>query len=271
MGKITQEQRTRYAEKVKEQRKIIESGLAKEKTLLDLLAHDDNGAAYKRLHLAEEVLDLSSWYLLVNTLSVSMLGIKNEDYLIEGRKVLVRALKYVEDTTTAYLDCPVADYEKNLDAIADLSLETRYRLIRKFGFAIQSYEEAFGENSKYSLSFIELWGKYAAIAKNFIDLRTAVADSDFSSPQRPLVLGYLAVVKDLLQCSADRYRAKYELYTNKFEDFKQAIIYLQTLRRVHIALGERDDAENLKKKIDVWSTKLDADAKKIEEAHSSRR
>lgn len=53
MGKITQEQRTRYAEKVKEQRRTIEAGLAKEKTLLDLLAHDDNGAAYKRLHLAE--------------------------------------------------------------------------------------------------------------------------------------------------------------------------------------------------------------------------
>ena len=83
-----------------------------------------------------------------------MLGIKNEDYLIEGRKVLVRALKYVEDTTTAYLDCPVADYEKNLDAIADLSLETRFRLIRKFGFAIQSYEEAFGENSKYSMCHV---------------------------------------------------------------------------------------------------------------------
>jgi hypothetical protein len=271
MGKITQEQRTRYAEKVKEQRKIIESGLAKEKTLLDLLAHDDNGAAYKRLHLAEEVLDLSSWYLLVNTLSVSMLGIKNEDYLIEGRKVLVRGLKYVEDTTTAYLDCPVSDYEKNLDAIADMSLEARYRLVRKFGFAIQSYEDAFGENSKYSMSFIELWGKYAAIAKNFIDLRTAVADSDFSSPQRPVVLGYLAVVKDLLQRSADRYREKYELYTNKFEDFKLAITYLQTLRRVHVALGERDDAETLKKKIDVWSAKLDADAKRVEAGPGPRR
>lgn len=271
MGKITQEQRTRYAEKVKEQRRTIEAGLAKEKTLLDLLAHDDNGAAYKRLHLAEEVLDLSSWFLLVNTLSISMLGIKNEDYLIEGRKVLVRALKYLEDTTTAYLDCPVSDYEKNLDAIADLGIEARYHLMRKFGFAIQSYEEAFGENSKYSLSFIELWGKYAAIAKNFIDLRTAVADSDFNSPVRPLVLGYLAVVKGLFQRSADRYREKYELYSHKFEDFKQAITYLQALRRLHVALGEREEAETLKRKIDAWSAKLESDSKKAEESRQQRR
>ncbi len=271
MGKITLEQRNRFAAKEKELRRTIEAGQAKEKTLLDLLSHDDNGAAYKRLHLAEEVLDLSSWYLLVSNLSVSMLGLKNEDYLLEGRKVLVRALKYVEDTTTGGLDCPISDYEKNLDAMADLSIEARSHLIRKFGFAIQSYEEAFGENSKYTLSFIELWGKFAAVAKNMIDLRTVVADTDFDSPNRSLLLGYLAFVKSTFQQCADRYRMKYELTTHKADDFKQAIIFLETLKRLNTVLGERDDVESLKKKIDVWKAKLEADSKKNEHAQAAGR
>ena len=79
MGKITQEQRNRYFEKVKEHRKTIEAGLAKEKTLCELIAKEEGGASYKRLALAETTIDLCSWYILINTLSVSLLGIKNED------------------------------------------------------------------------------------------------------------------------------------------------------------------------------------------------
>lgn len=266
MGKITQEQRNRYFDKVKEHRRTIEAGLAKEKTLLELLSKDENGAAYKRLHLAEEVLDLSSWYLLVNTLSVSLLGIKNEDYLIEGRKTLVRAMKYLEDTVPAYLDVPFSDYEKSLDEIKDFGAEERNRLFRKFGFAIQCYEDAFGENSKYAKSFNELWGKYAALAKNYVDLRTVVSDLDFSSPLRPILAAHLSLVKTLFQRCADNYRSEYELYTHKPQDFRTAISYLAALRRLSIALGERDEADSLKRKIEVWNTKLDADEKKTEAA-----
>lgn len=266
MGKITQEQRNRYFEKVKEHRHTIEAGLAKEKTLLELLQREESGAAYKRLHLAEEILELSSWYLLINTLSVSLLGIKNEDYLLEGRKTLVRALKYVEDVVPAYLDGPFSDYEKNLEEIRDFDIEARFHLFRKFGFAIQSYEEAFGANSRYEWYFLELWGKYAALAKNYIDLKSVVSDLDFNSPNRATVSAQLSLVKRYFQTAADKYREKYELHTNKREDFRQAIAFLSALRRLSIALGDRDEADTLKRKIEVWNTKLEADEKKTEEA-----
>jgi len=265
MGKITQEQRNRYFEKVKEHRKTIEAGLAKEKTLNDLVAKDENGAAYKRLTLADTTLDLCSWYILINTLSVSMLGIKNEDYLLEARKVLVRAIKYLEDTVSPYLDSPFSEYEARLEEIKDFDAASRYRLTRKLGFAVQSLEDAFGDNSKYSASFIELWGKMAAVSKNLINLKTAVPDTDFSSPNRAVILAHLGLVKSLFQRSADKYREQYELYTHKHEDFKKAIVYLQALRRLHVVLAERDDAETLKKKIDIWMSKLEADQKKAEE------
>jgi len=265
MGKITQEQRNRYFEMVKEYRKTIEAGLAKEKTLLELLGKEESGAAYKRLFLAETVLDLSSWYVLVNGLSVSLLGLKNEDYLLEARKVLVRAIKYLEDTVSPYLDAPYSDYEAKVEEIRDFDAAGRYRLVRKLGFAVQSLEDAFGENSKYSASFIELWGKMAAVTKNLVNLKTAVVDTDFSSPNRNIVLAHLGLVKSLFQRSADKYREQYELYTHKHQDFKQAIAYLSALRRLHMNLGERDDAETMKKKADVWNSKLEADSKKQEE------
>jgi len=264
MGKITQEQRNRYFEKVKEHRVTIEAGLAKEKTILELLSKDESGAGYKRLKLAEEVLDLSSWYVLVNSLSVSLLGIKNEDYLLEGRKTLVRALKYLEDTVSASLDAPFSDYEAMLAEIKDFDSNNRYRLSRKFGFAIQTLEEAFGENSKYTMSFIDLWGKYGAVVKNLIDLKTIIVDLGFDSPSRSTVRGQLSLVKTVFQKTADKYREKYELYTNKTVDFRQAILYLSALRRIHTLIGEREEADNLKKKIDVWTVKLETDIKKNE-------
>jgi len=266
MGKITQEQRNRYFEKVKEHRKTIEAGLAKEKTLLDLLAKDEVGAGYKRLKLANDALDLCSWYMLVNTLSVSLLGIKNEDYLLEARKTLVRAMKYLEDTVSSYIDAPFSDYEEKLGEIKDFDADGRFRLLRKLGFAVQSLEDAFGENSKYSASFLEVWGKVATIGKNLLDLKAVVSDMDFSSPNRATVIGHVALVKQLLQRCADKYREQYELYTHKVQDFRAAVVYLQALRRLHLVLSEREEAETLKRKVEIWSTKLETDLKKAEEA-----
>lgn len=265
MAKITQEQRNRYFEKVKEHKATIDAILAREKTLVELLSKEEGaGAAFKRLHLCEELLDLASWHLLVNSLSLALLGIKNDDILIDGRKVLVRALKYLEDVVTLRLDAPFSDYEKNLDDIKDVDPVTRFRLVRKIGFTIESFEDAFGENSKYSRGFNEIWGKLAALAKNLIDLRTVMADLDFNSPNREVLKAHISFVKDLFKRTADRYREEYELYTHKLGDFKVAIQFLSALRRVLMVLGERDEADKLKRNIEVWNSKLDADFKKSE-------
>jgi hypothetical protein len=44
------------------------------------------------------------------------------------------------------------------------------------------------------------------------------------------------------------------------------ITFLTALRRFHIILGEKDDAETIKKKLDIWSSKLEQDIKKQEES-----
>jgi hypothetical protein len=62
-----------------------------------------------------------------------------------------------------------------------------------------------------------------------------------------------------LQRSADRYREKYELSTLRIDDFKLAISFLAALRRIHILVGETENADQIKKKMDVWKTKMETD------------
>jgi hypothetical protein len=81
---------------------------------------------------------------------------------------------------------------------------------------------------------------------------------------------HLALIKKLLQQAADRYREKYELSTNRIDDFKMGIHFLCSLRRIHILLGEREHAEPLKRKADIWNSKLEVDMRKQEEAVPKR-
>ncbi len=265
MGKITAEARKSYADKVAEYKIAIAQGQAREKTLNELLSKDQSGAGYKRLSLAEETLMIYSYTLLLNTLSVAMLGLRNEDWLSEARKVLYRAMKYLEDTVTPYIDVPFSDYESKLAEIADFTPDKRYLLLRKLGFAIQQLEEGFGETSKWKWSFVEIWAKYATIAKNMLNLKTLVQDMDMDSPYREATTDHLNLVKRLFQQSADRFREKYELVSSRPEDFNLAITYLSALKRLHAILGERDEVETLKKKIEIWNNKKEADAKKRDE------
>jgi hypothetical protein len=265
MAKITAEARKAYADKVAEYKVLISQGLAHEKTLNALISKDEEGAGYKRLSLAEEALMVYSHTLLLNTLSMSMLGIRNEDWLSEARKVLYRSLKYLEDTVTPYIDVPFSDYEQKLAAIADYAPDMRYAILKKVGFAIQQLEEGFGETSKWKWSFVEIWAKFATVAKNMLNLKTLVKDMDLDSAYREATTDHLNLVKRLFQQSADRYREKYELVSSREEDFNLAITYLSALKRLHLILGERDESETLKKKIEIWNNKKEADAKKRDE------
>ncbi|TFG82030.1 MAG: hypothetical protein E4H20_08530 [Spirochaetales bacterium] len=271
MAKITLEQRNRYAAKVKEYKAVIDATVSKEQSFLSLLKQPGGqGAGYVRIKLAEETLSLTSYFILINTLSVALMGIKNEDSLADARKALVRSIKYLEDIVTGLVDAPFSEYESYLADISEVSYEDRFALLRKIGFAISEIEEGYGTNSKWKWSFVETWGKFAVVAKNMLDLKRAYQDLDMTSPNRLIAHSYLNTVKHLFQTTADRYREKYEVFTSKMEDFKQAILFLTALRRIHTIFGERSEADELKKKIEIWSAKLEADQKRREEENRKR-
>jgi hypothetical protein len=78
-------------------------------------------------------------------------------------------------------------------------------------------------------------------------------------------MAHLGLARELLQQAADRYREKYELSTLRIDDIKLGINYLAAVRRMHIVLGEAELADVVKKKMEIWRTKMENDIKKADE------
>lgn len=265
MAKISSEERHKYFERIKPYKETVDKILKQEQAVLMEIKKDRTGEAFKRIALVDEMLNLTSNYIVLNGISQSVLKVKNEDALNDGRKSLYKSVIYLEEVVSNYVDAPFSDYEDKLAEIEAVDTARRYLLVRKLGLAIQMLEDAYGDNTKWKWSFVELEGRFAAAAKNILDLRNAVANTDPRSPNYEPTVYHLRMIKKLLMQAADRYREKYELSTNRIDDFKQGITFLAALRRLHVILGDRDEAETVKKKCDIWSAKLESDSKKQEE------
>ncbi|MFP4330389.1 MAG: hypothetical protein ACOC45_02260 [Alkalispirochaetaceae bacterium] len=262
MGKISDEARQQYYERIKEYKQAAEAILQREQSIQKILSDDDTGTPYKRVTLAEERLNLASYYLLQNRVSIALLGVKADNFLNEARKSCYQSVIYLEDVVSSYVDAPFSDYEDRLAMIEGIDDQKRYDLIRKLGFTIQSVEESFGAKSKWKWSFVELEGRFTTVAKNIVDFKTVVGKLDPRVEGYRQRLAHLELVKELLMSSADRYRERYELSTNRIDDFKTGVAFLSALRRIHTILSEPDAAEQVKKKLEVWKSQLTSDEKR---------
>ena len=262
MAKVSAESKDIYSERIRGYKQEIDQVLSREKSILQVIQKNDDGKEYKLLTLAEERINMASFYLLMNQISLSLLGMKNEAFINDARKSCYEAIIHLENLVTNRVDAPFSEYEEVHAKIEGFDDRQRFALVKKLGFAIQSVEEDFGENSKWRWSFVELEGRYAAVSKNLINLKTLVAGLD------PRVEGYrerylyLDLVKKWLNVAADRYREKYELSTNRIDDFKTGIAFLNSLRRLLMIVGENEPAESVKKKAEVWKAKMDDDEKR---------
>jgi len=223
-------------------------------------------AGLSRFRLAEECLNQVSYYCLMNVLSVSLLLIRNEGYLNEARKCCYKSIISLEQTISPLVDAAFSEYEAGVESLGELGDGAKNAYLRKLGFAIDSVAEGYGANTKWKWSFVELEGRYAVVAKNLLNLKT------FLGQQDPRIEGYaerqahMALARRLLQQSADRYREKYELSTQRLDDIKQATLFLSALRRLAALLGEVEEAEVIKRKIDIWKAKMEDDQRKQEQA-----
>lgn len=259
MAKISNEARQQYFERIKDYKQICEAILQREKSLQRVIDGDSSGAGYKYLALADERLNLASYFLLQNALSVTLLGVRNETFLNDARKSTYQAIIYLESVVTSLIDAPLSEYSAYLEQIDGFEDEKRYQLIRKLGFTVESVEDAYGEKTKWRWSFVELEGRFATVAKNMINFKTLVAGMDPMADGYAARMGLLELAQTLLGQAADRYREKYELTTTRIDDFKTAISYLSALRRIAIFLGNPDKGDAIKRKIEVWKAKMDDD------------
>jgi len=264
MKKPSEEARRRYTEYIQEYKAFIEAGQERERSAKASFATDVEGVALAKLALANDSLDVVAHLLLMNSLSVSLLGIRNEAFLNEARKSCYKAVIWLEEVVTPLVDAPFSEYEESLVAIEGFTDESRCELVRKLGFAIDAIEEGFGDNSKWKWSFVELEGRFTAVARNLLNLKTLIAGMDPRVAGYSARLSHLSLVRELLQQAADRYRQKYETGNLRADDIKAGINFLLALRRLHVVLGETEQAEVVRKKAEIWKGKMEDDLRKAE-------
>ena len=271
MAKVNDQDRHVYYEKIKNFTAISRSLLEKEKRILIEVKKNTPSSPYQRLTLSDEMLNLSSNYIAINGISQNVLKTKNEEALNDARKSLYKAVIYLEEVVSNYVDVPFSDYEDKLKSIESFDPNQRYNLARKMGLAIDILEQAYGDNSKWRWTFVEIEGRFAAAAKNMIDLKSVYVNASPTSPFYDASVYHLRLIKKLLSQAADRYREKYELSTGVTLDFKTGINFLSVLRRIHIVLAENEESDAIKKKLAIWSQKLETDLKKQEDAKKKNR
>lgn len=271
MARVSTEAENRYSTKVQEFQADIEEIQARETQVLADIDKNPAEASVRRLSLAHDSLNLVSYYLLMNGLSVALLGVKNDAHLNNARKGCYRGVIYLEEVVSAMIDAPFGDYEERLESIRSVDEAKRYFLNRKLGFTVESVIAAFGENTKWKWSFVELEGRFATVTKNMLDMKNVLRGLDPRVDGYEMRIAHLNLAKRLMQKSADGYRQKYELSTSRIDDFKLAISYLSGLRRLHIVLGDSDESHALRKKIEIWTTKMETDLKKTDKARKAKR
>ena len=263
MAKVAAESRDVFNSQMAPYKEAVDKSLLKEKQMLAMITGKNAASALKRLELSDEMVYVTTLYLAINNLSVELIEVKNTDALNEARKALYKAVIYLEEIVTSLIDAPYSEYEDDVATIASVPVEKRYYIVRKLGLAIRLLIDAYGDNTKWKWSFVELEGRFAVVAKNLMNLREA--GKIFLEPSHPdydNTVFYLRLLRKLLSQSANGYRDRYELSTHRVDDMRNAVLFLAAYRRMCVIMGDSEDADETKKKLTVWREKLDSDMKK---------
>jgi hypothetical protein len=258
MAKISEVERELFLKRTASYKKRIDTLLQEEKRLLEEEADDPCSC----LALTDTMMNISSYYIVFQRLSFAMLNVTNDLFITEGRKYITKGISYLEVVTTNKVDAPFSEYEDKLATIEAADPKQRYLIAQKLGLTLDLFEQALGENSRWKWSCVELRGRAAAVIKNLIDLKKLATNKDLYSPWYELTTKHISLAKEMLLKASERYRVRYEVATNQIDDFRIAINFLYALRRLHLLLGEVDESEILRKKIDNWSAKFEENLKK---------
>lgn len=260
---VSEEARKEFNVTVRPIKDKIEAIVQKDKKEALALRSMKEGVEYKKVELAEQMIYLATVQMSINDVSVEMLEVKNNDILNDARKSIYKAIIYLEDVVSNVVDCPYSDIEARVVCIKDLSITKRLDIVRKLGLAIDLLVDAFGENSKWKETFVELRGRHAIVAKNFVDMKQAVKDYfDHESPVYEDTILYVRLIRELLSKCATDYRDRYELASRRVDDMRIAVNLLIALRRIAMVMSDSEESENIRKKALAWKTKMETDVKK---------
>ena len=260
---VSEEARKDFNESIRPIKEQINGLIKKDKDESFALRNQKEGVEPKKIALAEQMIYLATVQMSINNISVEMLEVKNNDILNYARKSLYKAIIYLEDVVSNTVDCPYSDIESKILPIKEVSITRRLDIIRKLGLALDLLVDAFGENSKWKESFVEMRGRHAVVAKNLVDMKQAVKDYfDHNSPVYEDTILYVRLIRELLSKCANDYRDRYELASKRVDDMRMAVNLLIALRRIAMVMNDSEESENIRKKALAWKTKMESDEKK---------
>lgn len=212
-----------------------------------------------RWKLMHRILAETSLYIVGSRISQKYLAIKNETYLNEARKNFYvfyqTAEEMVGNTVDSIDDKP--DALEILEGFADNLV--RFEMFQKAGFLLNKLERLYGDGSKWKWSFVDLEGRLIMTLKNITWFKTLQRDLD------PSIAGYkermdlMEVIERGSEKAAERYRNKYELTGKAIDDMKNALAFVGFQKRLAAIMGDNDQMNLCKKKIDTWTKKLNDD------------
>ena len=123
MAKISEETRLHFSEAVQPYKNKISQTLEKEKTMLNGMHNGDIDYENKKLILCEDMIYVSSLYMAQNSLSIKIMDVKNNDALNDARKILYKAIIYLEEIVSNTIDCPYTELSDFQDKIKNVAIE----------------------------------------------------------------------------------------------------------------------------------------------------
>jgi hypothetical protein len=264
--KITTTKKLEYAERTKDFKEKIKELENQLNAILKDISKGGELVNYKKIAAANLYLNLIALNIKLSDISLEVLGIKNEAYLENARKLYYKLLAILEEIVGTHIDAPLTENKEALETISKLDDLKRLKLIKNISEALTSIEERFGPDSKWKWSFVDLEARAAVLCKNLIDFKLIQEKND------PRIEGYpernetMRFIKSYLRRAADRVREKYEIATHDFGEMKKAIQILEVLARISTVFSTtQEEIDNLRKTIKTWQEKLEQDEKLEEE------
>ncbi|MCP4133298.1 MAG: hypothetical protein GY754_20180 [bacterium] len=256
---ISKAERTAYNLEIKDARKEAEETNKHIKTLLVKKKKAANIESYYNMEIATYMMDVISLYLKMNSLSLEMLGIKNDKFLTESRKDFYKVIQLMEEIVGADIDRTLRANNEYLVKIDKFNPEQILHYVQRIHKFFVELKNGIGGDSKWKWSFVELQARVAVITKNITNF------SDFAKLRDPRTEYYydrrelMQLCKDELAEAAKQYRTKYELSGKARDDLKKSIELLAALRKIHVLFGEDAEATRLKNTIDATKQALKAE------------
>lgn len=260
------EKQRHFDEKARLYEEKIRACLKKETAVLEVCRKEDANAALLLWELSNDMLNLVSYYLAINGIFKMVFEQRDEESLTEARKAISKAIIYIENVVTGKVDAPFSEYEENLAELSTISVSAKFSRVKKIGCGIDLIKAAYGDNTKWRWSFVDIEGRFVAVAKNLLNAKKAFANNDPSDPDYEPLLYHLNLVKDLLYQQAHRFQERFSLATKRADDVRLALNFLSALRQFHIMLNEQGEAEEAKRKYDAWETTYQIELNKIRSA-----